>query len=458
LKIRTKITLLFTLLVTFIILALNVSVYYLSSEERKDLFRKRLRGRASNNAQIYDYYGDSSINMLLRIDAGGSVSLLPRKTVFIIDTTGRMLYRFHAEAADTSLDRTIIEETKQADEKYINAGEREGISIFYRGQNRTFVIVVTAYDEDGRLRLSELKKVLGVSLLIGVLITVLVGYVFSSQLVRPITEVIHEVNNISSHNLSRRLREGISQDELNQLTRTFNDLLNRLQESFNTQKRFIANASHELSTPLTSIASQLQVTLQKDRNTAEYQRVLQSIQEDVEQMRQLIKSLLEIAKAGATQGSIELAELRMDELLLKIIADVQRINDDYQVELEFNNLPDDEKQIMVFGNPDLLYSALKNIIENGCKYSSNKTSRVEVSFKEHNILIDVINQGDVLAEQEIVQIFQPFYRGESAGDTEGFGLGLPLAKRIISLHKGDISVTSDLSGTRFSILLPSLKK
>jgi two-component system, OmpR family, sensor histidine kinase ArlS len=457
LKIRTKITLLFTLLVTFIILALNVSVYYLSSEERKDLFRKRLRGRAANNAQIYDYYGDSSVNMLQRIDAG-SVSLLPRKTVFIIDTPGRILYRYHAEAADTTLDRTIIGETKQADEKYINAGEREGVSILYRGQNRTFVIVVTAYDEDGRLRLSELKKVLGVSLLIGVLITVLVGYAFSSQLVRPITEVIHEVNNISSHNLSRRLREGISQDELNQLTRTFNDLLNRLQESFNTQKRFIANASHELSTPLTSIASQLQITLQKDRNTAEYQRVLQSIQEDVEQMRQLIKSLLEIAKAGAAQGSIELAELRMDELLLKIIADVQRINDDYQVELEFNNLPDDEKQCMVFGNPDLLYSALKNIVENGCKYSSNKTSRVEVSFKEHNILIDVINQGDVLAEQEIVQIFQPFYRGESVGDTEGFGLGLPLAKRIISLHKGEISVSSDLSGTRFSILLPSLKK
>jgi two-component system sensor histidine kinase ArlS len=457
LKIRTKITLLFTLLVTFIMLALNVSVYYLSAEERKDLFRKRLRGRAGNNAQIYDYYGDSSINMLQRIDAG-SISLLPRKTVFIIDTVGRILYRYHAENADTTLDRAIVEETKQSDEKYITDSEREGISIDYHGQNRSFIIVVTAFDEDGLLRLSELKKVLGVSLLIGVLITVMVGYAFSSQLVRPITEVIHEVNNISSHNLSRRLPEGISQDELNQLTRTFNDLLDRLQESFNTQKRFIANASHELSTPLTSIASQLQVTLQKDRNTAEYQRVLQSIQEDVEQMRQLIKSLLEIAKAGATQGSIELAELRMDELLLKIIADVQRINDHYQVELEFKNLPDDEKQCMVFGNPDLLYSALKNIIENGCKYSSNKTSRVEVSFKEHNILIDVINQGDVLAEQEIEQIFQPFYRGESAGDTEGFGLGLPLAKRIISLHKGEISVTSDLSGTSFSILLPSLKK
>jgi len=283
-----------------------------------------------------------------------------------------------------------------------------------------------------------------------------VGYLFSSQLVRPISHIIGEVNNISSHNLSRRLVTGSSKDELNQLAKTFNDLLNRLQESFNTQRRFISNASHELSTPLTSISSQLQVTLQMERTVQEYQRVLQSIQEDVEQMRQLTRNLLEIAKTGGSQGSIELNEVRIDELLLKVIADVKRISQSYIIELQIQDPPEEER-CMVFGNFDLLYIAFKNIIENGCKYSVDKRSTVDVSFENANIYIKVFNKGDVIAEQEIEQIFQPFFRGANAEDIKGFGLGLPLAKRIISLHKGEISVQSDLGGTSFIIQLPSLQ-
>jgi signal transduction histidine kinase len=199
----------------------------------------------------------------------------------------------------------------------------------------------------------------------------------------------------------------------------------------------------------------LQVTLQKERTTAEYQAVLQSIQEDVEQMRQLNKSLLEIARTGS-QGSIELNDLRVDELLLKVIADIRRIHESFEVELQFHNMPEEEKQCMVFGNFDLLYIAFKNIIENGCKYSPDKTSLVRVEFEKERIIIRVMNRGDIITEEEAAQIFQPFFRGANAGDNEGFGLGLPLAKRIIGLHKGTIGVQSGEEGTIFSITLPSL--
>jgi signal transduction histidine kinase len=254
------------------------------------------------------------------------------------------------------------------------------------------------------------------------------------------------------------LQTGISQDELNELAKTFNSLLHRLQESFYSQRRFISNASHELSTPLTSISSQLQITLQKDRNTDEYRKVLTSIQEDVEQLQQLTRSLLEIAKTGGSQGSIALSEVRIDEILLKIISDIKRINPDYDVEMIFPEPPEDEKQCMVFGNDDLLYIAIKNIIENGCKYSPDKRSVVTISFQQENMLITVTNLGDVISEEEIEHIFQPFYRGAVPTEIKGFGLGLPLAKRIIALHKGTITVQSDLSGTCFSIFLPSLNQ
>ena len=452
-KIRHKITLLFTVLVTAILVVLNLSIYYLTSIDVNDVFYKRLKSRASSNAQIFDYFGDSSVGVLYRID-GGTLAMLPKKSVAIWDTLGNQLYHYVSENGDSlKISSEILQDIREAGEEYFEIGTRNAIGIRYQS-HREFLIVVAADNEDGRMRLAELKKVMIISLLIAVIATLITGYIFSSQLVRPISTIIRDVNAISSHNLSKRLPTGISQDELNQLSKTFNELLDRLQESFNTQRRFISNASHELSTPLTSILSQLQVTFQKERSIEEYKRVMISIQEDVEQLRQLTKGLLEIAKTG-TQGSIELHELRVDELLMKLAADMARTHHDYTVNLEFSELPEDEKKASVFGNYDLLYSALKNIIENGCKYSPDNTSNVKLLFRHPEIIVRVENKGDVITEQEIEQIFQPFFRGENVGDTRGFGLGLSLARRIIALHKGEISVLSNHEGTVFTIHLPS---
>ncbi|MGB8192546.1 MAG: HAMP domain-containing sensor histidine kinase [Chitinophagaceae bacterium] len=457
-KIRNKITILFTLLVTALLLSLSISIYYFTSLDRKASFYKRLKSRATNNGQLFAYLGDSSSqNVLRRIDAS-AVPLLPQKSVRIYDTLGNVLYAYDNPGADSLSLNDLSFITATREEKTFSDEKRDGIVLFYSEPQRSFIIAVKAYDEDGWLRMAQLKKILLISLLVGILLTLLVGYVFSSQLVRPIAQIIHEVNDISSHNLSHRLQTGSGKDELKKLADTFNNLLNRLQESFNTQRRFISNASHELSTPLTSISSQLQVTLQKERSSQEYHQVLQSILEDVQQMGQLTKSLLEIAKTGS-QGNIELGEVRIDEVLLKVIADVKKINNEYEVALNFGILPEDEKSCMVFGNVDLLYSALKNIIENGCKYSPDKRSVVELSFSEKNILIKVMNKGDVIAEEEIEQIFQPFFRAASALDVRGFGLGLALARRIAGLHKGSIEVQSDLeNGTCFTVTLPSVEK
>jgi signal transduction histidine kinase len=152
-------------------------------------------------------------------------------------------------------------------------------------------------------------------------------------------------------------------------------------------------------------------------------------------------------------------EVRIDEVMFKVMGDVQKISPDYKVELHFEDIPEDDREFLVFGNSDLLYSAIKNFVENGCKYSQDHTSWVDLSFQSGQIIIRVKNQGDVIAEEEIEHIFQPFYRTNSASTrTKGFGLGLALAKRIIGLHKGAINVQSDIvAGTVFTIVLPSVK-
>ena len=448
--------LLFTLLVTAIISLLTWSVYYFSSLERVQVFNKRLRARATYNSQLYSLMGDSAFNFMRRMDTTGG--LLPSRSVGIYTDDGKLLYKFDAPGSlPLNVTKDLLQETKEKGEKYFSLDQREAVALHRETRRRDFIIVVAGFDEDGRERVGTLNKILLFSLVVGVCLTALVSYLFTGQLLRPLTQIIREVKEISSYDLSQRLRAGAGQDELSQLANTFNELLERLQESFAIQRRFISKASHELSTPLTSVSSQVEVALQKERNIDEYKQILSSVREDVQQMRQLTKSLLEIAKTGS-QGGIELNEVRVDEVLLKVTADVKRLSPEYKVELNFGDFPEDEKDCVVFGNSELLYIAIKNIVENGCKYSSNKTSVVDLSFSAHKLFVQVMNQGDVIAAEEIQQIFQPFYRGPGTGNTRGFGLGLALAQRIIALHKGFIRVRSDVdSGTNFTIEMPSIK-
>jgi two-component system sensor histidine kinase ArlS len=450
--------LLFTLLVTAIISMLTFSVSYFARLERKQVFDKRLLARANYNTQLYALMGDSALTLLRRMDTTSTVGFLQSRSIGIYSDDGHVIYQFDMPGSQPlSVSPELIQEVRAKGERYFTMDNRDALAIRRTFRNKYFIVVVAGHDDDGLERVEKLNRILLSSLIAGVFLTAVVGYLFTGQLLRPLSQIIHEVREISTYNLSHRLQAGTGQDELSQLANTFNELLGRLQEFFAIQRRFISNASHELSTPLTSVSSQLEVTLQKERSPQEYRQVLSSISEDVRHMRQLTKSLLEIAKTGS-QGGIELNEVRVDEVLMKVTGDVKKMNSEYKVELNFGEFPEDEKDFVVFGNNELLYIAVKNLVENGCKYSPDKCSEVDLSFRDHKVFIQVINKGDVIAAQEIQQIFQPFYRGSGSHESKGFGLGLALAQRIVALHKGVIRVQSDMNtGTNFTIELPSIK-
>jgi two-component system sensor histidine kinase ArlS len=458
LKIRTKITLLFALLVTAILVLVSVIVYYFTEVDRHDAFMKRLRSRANYNAQIYSLLSDSNYTILDRINRNATI-LLPKKTINIFNTDGKLLYEFLASDAEPlKISSSLIQDIKNNTEKIFRVTDREGIASYFTEFRRPLIVVIVAYDEDGWKRLERMRRIFMLSLVLGVGVAFMFGRLFSNQLLTPIARMIGEVNKISSQNLTSTLFEGKNQDEMNTLARTFNQLLQRLQEAFSSQRRFISNASHELSTPLTSISSQLQVAMQRNRSIEEYQKVMQSIQEDVQQMLQLTRTLLEIAKTGG-QGSIELKEVRIDELLFKILADVQKINSLYKVELDFDEFPESDHNFLVFGNAELLYMSIKNVIENGCKFSFDHRSKVKLSFHGKAVHVQVHNEGNIISKEEQENIFQPFYRARSSTQVQGFGLGLALARRIVALHKGSITVQSSIeTGTTFLIILPTIQK
>ena len=131
-------------------------------------------------------------------------------------------------------------------------------------------------------------------------------------------------------------------------------------------------------------------------------------------------------------------------------------NSKLRVNLNFDSFPENEEQLSVFGNEQLLMIALKNIIDNACKFSGSKPIRVELKSDDENVKIQISDQGIGIPEEDIENIFQPFYRGKNANYTAGYGIGLALTSKIIELHNGKISVESEVSkGSMFTTVLPN---
>lgn len=454
-KIKYRITLLFTLLVTMILLVMCLSIYYFSNWNREKDLQRRLRNRGLSTVSLLLKVEGMDIQLLRQIDENMKISLMG-KSVVVYDQFNREVYQYKDN--DVSVEHvpfSLLNKARNDGEYSYKSGERDVIVIPFIKGDKQYLVAAAAYDKDGFEKLSQLKLILLFSFFTGTLLTFLTGLIFSNRLVIPIQKITNEVKEISSQNLSRRIAIQSPRDELNELSSTFNDLLTRLQESFEIQRRFIANASHELSTPLTSISSQLEITLQNQRSAEEYQSILFSVYEDVKNLTRLTRSLLELAKASGTSDGMELTLVRIDELLLKLPAEMHKTSPAYKVELHFDSFPEDEDKLLVFGNMELLHSAIRNIVVNACKYADNHIASVSLHFATDRLRVTVADNGPGISEAERTMVLQPFYRSEKTSNSQGFGLGLSLAYRIIKLHKGELLISNaEPAGTHISVILP----
>jgi two-component system sensor histidine kinase ArlS len=456
-KIKFKIALLFTLLVTLIVLLLGTTVYYLSSLNRKSEFSQRLRNRALTSTRLLIELEEINRPLLKKIDSL-TMNLLFEERISIYNDKNELFYSNRSQLADLLKPNTNLFNKIRKDKDYRFSIEKyEGVGIIYNEGTNNYVIVATAIDRTGRNALEQLKRILLLSGLAGIIITMLIGYYFSIKLLRPLGQIITEMNEISFQNISQRIATSNRKDELNQLVQTFNSLLERLETSFNNQKSFIANASHELSTPLTAISSQLEVALLQNRSEKEYKTVLASVQEDVVDLNNLVRKLLELAKAGAGKG-ISLEPVRIDEVMLRAVVEVNKLHQNYHVLLSFDEIPDEEALCYIYGNEELLFIAFKNIIENACKYSPSHEAWVSIAIKTDKKIIRIKDEGIGMTKDELKKIFEPFFRSQRAENISGgLGLGLSMSSGIIRLHKGEINIESEPGkGSVFTIVLPSL--
>jgi len=443
------------LLTTFVLAAICVFVYYNTAGRQEHDFDKRLQNRALTIGSFLYRLPSNDYSLLTQLNKA-TANLLASENVNIYNNRNNRIYRFAKSWQDTfDIDAAFLNRVRLEGNVNTAAGQKRLAAVYFQHAESPVVIAVSAIDENGIAHLKELQQNLIIAFFAGIILSFLSGWFFSRQLLKPISAITDKVTNISATNIEARLPISNTEDEWNQLAVTFNNLLTRLQQSFEMQGRFISNASHELSTPLTSVTNQIDVTLRKTRTNEEYLAVLQSVKADVYHMTALTQQLLTLART-ARGGAIQAEAVRIDEILMEIPLLLNKLSGGYQVNIFFDELPDDEKRCTVNGSYELLLSAFKNIAENGCKYAPDHTVNVSLSFIANKIMVLFRNGCGEFDPDELDDIFQPFQRGTNIQNETGYGLGLSLTRRIILLHKGEIMAEMPAPGQfLLSVILPS---
>lgn len=451
-NIRTWITLWFISIVAIIILLASMLIYIFSADYREEEFYKRLRNKANNTAKLLIEVDEVDINLLRKIEKDNPVNL-DNEEIIIYNFRNEILYSTDQHDV-IDIDSGLLSRIRLEDEIRYRQGDFEVLGFLFKGPYDRFAVVTAATDINGFNKLKNLRVVLLTVFAISVLAASISGWFFSGKALQPISKVVQQVDDIEITSLNLRVDEGNGKDEIALLSQTFNRMLTRLETSFNVQKDFIANASHELRTPLTSITGQLEVTLLNVRSGDEYKKVVVSVLEDIKTLNQLSNRLLMLAQAEGSQR--KMTKLRIDELVWQARDEIVRHNPDYVIKIDLDNRLDDEQKLTIDGDEQLIKSAIANIFENGCKYSSDKSIELLISSNRFGLVLEFTDQGIGIPAEDLPSIFEPFHRGSNTKNIPGSGIGLSMVKGIINLHGGKLHIQSEVGkGTTVIINLPS---
>lgn len=452
--IQNKIALIFTVLSAGIILALSIYIYIFASESISGSFYHRLEVRAGivghaaleENKSKTDVYYDFKEKHLgdLPFENHNVVKNAAGKSAENLKTRLRLPESFYSQINFKTPARFFRNDTSFVGMK-IAKGSKD------------VLLVSSAVDVFGQAEMENLKSLLFTGFLISMVFVFTFGKLFSTQIFRPIRQIIRNVKGINAHNLNQRLVSKDSHDDISDLSKTFNDMLDRLEITFEVQNNFVSNASHEFKTPLTVISGEAQIGLSIPGLPENAVESFKIIYKESERLEHLTNSMLSLAQTGFDGKKEQWEKIRIDELILDVKEAVDKIIPSNKVEINFDYLPDDDQKLILNGNKTLLKAAFSNIVLNSCKYSDNKPVNVIIKADQTYAIVEINDEGIGIPDREINQIFVPFFRASNTEKYKGYGIGLPLAHNIIRMHQGKVDVHSRVGeGTRFITYLPFL--
>jgi signal transduction histidine kinase len=451
--VKNLLALKFTAIIAAVLLIFSLFVYEFLNSFRNHEFAQNLKASSENLAYII--LDSNEVNFrFIKSTVDHNIKVNPKQILVVLENENKVY--FTVKSLNKEVIKYLIDNLVTKNEFSFIKNDTTFVAFNYDINKTKYKIIASGVDDKGNTKMGFLKFSLIGLFLVSIILTALLGRVFATQALMPVNKVIGQVDKISESNLFERLDIGNGKDEIAQLAITFNQMLDRLENSFKLQKTFVSNASHEFRTPLTVMKGQIEVLLLQPRTSGTYIKTFESLLDDINNQIELINGLSNLANANANFPNISLSKVYIIDLLAECVSELMR-SKKYNAVLNFEDFPDNENTLYLKGNHALLRSALMNVMDNACKF--NKTPNCQVIFKCNNeyMVITVIDTGLGISKDDINHVFESFYRSNNIRHIQGHGIGLSLVKKIIDLHHGKITITSELGkGTKMSIYLPNI--
>ncbi len=280
------------------------------------------------------------------------------------------------------------------------------------------------------------------------------GYFLAKFSMKPIDKLATAASDITASNLSMRLQSPGTKDEIDRLTVTLNNMIQRLDQSFTQIKQFTSDASHELKTPLTILRGELEIALTKSDTIEDYQYVIASSLDEVIRLTNVVEALLELSRADSGQLKLDKKKDDISKLLNDLTEDIEILAEEKEIRVISHIDPD----LVCHFDSARMHQALLNLMDNAVKYTPEGGKIFIYAEKDiNNIKISIIDTGIGIPEDQLPSIYDRFFRVDKARNSriQGTGLGLSIVKWILDAHYAQINVKSALNkGSSFEILLP----
>jgi len=299
----------------------------------------------------------------------------------------------------------------------------------------------------------DIAKSIAIGLFTAMLLLAILSYFIAGKVLKPIGVIERLAREINDKNLSLRIPIGENKDELYRLSESLNRMFDRLESSFETQKQFLASASHELKSPLALLQLSMEDCIQQRDlpDSLRHQLIRQT--NILRRMSRLVKNLLDLSALELKQR-LDLKEINLAELLKSVLREYEVVFSAKKIDIQADMPP----KLQIKGDWDNLQRAIINLVDNAVKYNREGGEiRIKVAGNKSGVQVSLFNTGAGIPKADLGRVFEQFYRVEKSRSTQygGSGLGLSIAKRIIELHGGGIEIESEASAwTQVNIFFP----
>lgn len=450
-KIKNKITVYFSLSTLFLTAVAFIFIYLLFSRNREEEFQLRQKDKITTTLRLLAKIKQTDTELVDEIDQFNINDLFNEKL---------LLFNANKELIYSSIDDMTIPSSSallaklNADNKWIENkdGFYDVIGIYIESNGKTYYGISKAYDTFGYSKLRYLQYILLTTFISISIIIILVSFALSKKITQPLVSITKRIGSYDLEHAYTPIDVVKSHDELHTLALQFNKLMKRMKEVYSFQKHAIHHISHELKTPIAVLVSNFE-RIEGETNPDKLKSLLRVQKEDTRSLSEIINSLLEISKAE-TGNVLKHNSVRIDELIFDVADELKNIYPDFLFSIEYEQT-EDEGNLTIEINARLIKSALMNLMQNAVQYSNDGKAKVKIGNRNHAVRIIIENNGKVITPTEKEYLFQLFFRGENSKGIRGFGLGLVLVHKIISLHKGSIVYfPSNGSVNTFEVILP----